>query len=52
MKTLTFLILFIFLFLNGFSQHAPDAFLGRIPDVNRLGCDEEISAKFLIKKAE
>ena len=46
MKTLTFLILFIFLSLNVFSQHAPDAFLGRIPDVSLLGCDEEENAEF------
>jgi len=46
MKTSTILIFFIFLFLNGFSQHAPDAFLGRIPDVGRLGCDQERNAEF------
>lgn len=46
MKISFFSVLFIFLFLNGFSQHAPDAFLAKIPDVDRLSCDQENNTEF------
>lgn len=46
MKTAILSLLFFFLFLNVFSQHAPDAFLGRIPDVGRLSCNEENDSEF------
>ncbi len=46
MKTTILSLLFFFLFLNIFSQHAPDAFLGRMPDVGRLSCNEESNSEF------
>lgn len=46
MKTSIFLVLFSLMGINGYSQHAPDAFIGKIPDVDRLSCNRESNSDF------
>ena len=46
MKTTIVSLFFSLLFLSVFSQHAPDAFLARIPDVGRMSCNEENDSVF------
>lgn len=46
MKISILSIISFLLFLNVYSQHAPDAFLAKIPDIDRLSCDHESNSQF------